>query len=85
MPSRAELIRLLIERLEHIQADSIWAHKASGLRRSLIRNAHSLEAGLPIDAPLLEELMALGFAILEEAAGEKLQHAGFLDYPQWPG
>ena len=68
---RADLLRLLIERLEHIQADSIWAHRASGLRRSLLRNAELLESGTPVDETWLEDLLALGFKILGEAAAEK--------------
>ncbi|HXF86245.1 MAG TPA: hypothetical protein VNK49_12735 [Anaerolineales bacterium] len=32
-----QLIRMLSERLEHIPADTVWARRASGVRRSLLR------------------------------------------------
>jgi hypothetical protein len=32
------LAPLLIERLERLSADSPWAHRASGLRRALLRS-----------------------------------------------
>jgi hypothetical protein len=62
---------LLIERLEHIPADSIWAHRASGVRRSLSRMIECFEAGLALDSQNVEELYHLGFQILEQAAKEK--------------
>jgi len=62
---------LLIERLEHIPADSAWAHRASGVRGSLIKMVDSTEAGIDIDPKKLEEFYVLGFRILEQAAREK--------------
>jgi hypothetical protein len=32
-----QVTSMLIERLEHIPADSIWAHRASGVRGQLLR------------------------------------------------
>jgi hypothetical protein len=40
---------MLVERLERIPADSIWAHRASGVRGSLIRMLEDLEAGVAVD------------------------------------
>jgi len=62
---------MLIERLEHIPADSIWAHRASGVRGSLLKILESLEAGEVIDPQKYEKLYNLGFRILEAAAKEK--------------
>lgn len=66
-----ELIRLLLARLERISADSYWAHRASGVRGSLLRALEKLEAGRPIQTSSLDALMAKGFDILEKAAIEK--------------
>lgn len=66
-----ELIRLLLARLERISADSYWAHRASGVRGSLLRALEKLEAGRPIQTSRLDALMAKGFDILEKAAIEK--------------
>ncbi|MFT3894520.1 MAG: hypothetical protein QM730_23060 [Anaerolineales bacterium] len=62
---------LLVERLEHIPADSVWAHRASGVRGSLIKMIDSIETSSTIDLRKLEEFSLLGFYILEQAAKEK--------------
>ena len=62
---------LLIERLEHIPADSVWAHRASGVRGSLIKMVDNLESGSIINQKRWEEFYRLGYRILEEAAKEK--------------
>ncbi len=67
------LIRRLSERLEHLSADSSYAHRASGLRGSLLRTIGRIEAGEPIDPvqqAQLEQLLQDGFKILELAARE---------------
>ena len=66
-----ELIRLLLARLERISVDSYWAHRASGLRGSLLRALEKLEAGRPLQTSKLQTLIATGFDILEKAAREK--------------
>jgi hypothetical protein len=66
-----ELIRLLLARLERISTDSYWAHRASGVRGSLLRALEKLEAGRPVQTSRLDALMAKGFDILEKAAIEK--------------
>jgi hypothetical protein len=67
------LIRRLSERLEHLSADSSYAHRASGLRGSLLRIIERIEAAEPI-TPVqqiqLEQLLQDGFEILELAARE---------------
>lgn len=70
--------RLLATRLERLTPDSIFAHRASGCRRSLLRLSDELEERLE-EGILLEdqEIAALrcaveaGFAIIEEAASKK--------------
>lgn len=66
-----ELIRLLLARLERISVDSYWAHRASGIRGSLLRALEKLETGRPFQKSRLEVLIAKGFDILEKAAIEK--------------
>jgi hypothetical protein len=62
---------MLIERLEHIPADSVWAHRASGIRGSLLKMVESLETGGVLDLHKYKKLYDLGFQILEAAAKEK--------------
>ena len=62
---------LLLERLERIPADSIWAHRASGLRGSLLRLAQQMEDGQQCEGPEMQRLVSCGFRILEGAAREK--------------
>ena len=66
-----ELTRLLLARLERISADSYWAHRASGIRGSLLRALEMLENGRSFQKSRLEALIAKGFDILEKAAIEK--------------
>lgn len=65
------LILLLLARLERISVDSYWAHRASGVRGSLLRVLETLEAGRPFQKSRLDALLAQGFDILEKAAIEK--------------
>jgi len=60
--------KLLVERLERLSADSIWAHRASGVRASLhkalVRKADH------IDIEEIDVLIEMGFDILHKAAQE---------------
>jgi hypothetical protein len=62
---------LLLERLERIPADSIWAHRASGVRGALLKMVQQLEHGQQAEHPDMMRLMSYGFQILEKAAREK--------------
>jgi len=64
------LARLLLARLERISADSYWAHRASGIRGSLIRMLDEIEKGVPIEEPEINRGMEIGFSILANAAEE---------------
>ncbi len=62
----------VVARLERLSVDSYWAHRASGVRRSLMRYLDDLEAH-PDDlhaARRVEEATRQGFFILENAARE---------------
>ncbi|MFL7890446.1 MAG: hypothetical protein ACK2UM_15670 [Anaerolineales bacterium] len=62
-----ELIDMLIARLERLSADSYWAHRASGVRGSLLRMS---EEDYP-DSYQAAKLIERGFDFLERAAKEK--------------
>ena len=66
-----QLIRMLAERLERISADSVWAHRASGIRGALLRQMED-ERNLSITGAYLNDLIAIGFRILEDAASERI-------------
>jgi len=69
--TRFDLHRLLLARLERISADSVWAHRASGVRGALLRVLEKLENGRPVHGSELRRLTEMGFHILEESAKEK--------------
>jgi hypothetical protein len=66
-----QLIRMLSERLERISVDSIWAHRASGVRGALLRQIEMIESDLPYDGTQLNTLTAIGFRILEESMSKR--------------
>ncbi len=59
--------RLLVQRLGRLSADSVWAHKASGVRASLDKLLTRLDSG-EADPNQLEPLLKRGSEILEKAA-----------------
>jgi hypothetical protein len=68
-----ELVKRLVDRLEHLSADSTYAHRASGLRGSLLRYIAHIDAGERLtneDQSRLDELTAYGYEIIELAAKE---------------
>ncbi len=68
---KAELLQLLLARLERVAVDSHWAHRASGIRGGLIRSLEEIEAGKLVDEQQIHEMIRRGFQILERAAREK--------------
>ena len=68
-----DLIKRLVDRLEHLSADLTYAHRASGLRGSLLKVMEILEMGEPLDddeLTRLDQLVESGFEILRLAAEE---------------
>lgn len=73
-----EQAMLLLSRLERISADSIWAHRASGLRGGLLRVVDRIQIGKKEIASDVERdwydnlayLIETGYRILEKAARE---------------
>lgn len=66
-----ELAAMVLSRLERLSVDSRWAHRASGLRRTLLR---TLEAYEEDKSPAAREELCRsiehGFFIIENAARE---------------
>jgi hypothetical protein len=62
---------VLVSRLERLSADSHWAHKASGLRGSLLKLLQQFEVNpQPEHIRSLNELIPQGQEILNQAAKE---------------
>jgi hypothetical protein len=75
-----EQTRLLVQRMERIYVDSIWARRSSGHRGNLLKWVEYLEkcnkSGEPIPSNEMERLQSLldeGYAFLEKAAQERLK------------
>lgn len=68
--SRIELIKMLTPRLERLSVDSIWARRASGLRRSLVKALEADENHRPLDPAHLDALIERTFEILAKSARE---------------
>ena len=68
--TRIGLIRLLTPRLERLSVDSIWARRASGLRRSLVKAIEAEETGQPLENSHLDQLIERTFDILAKSARE---------------
>jgi hypothetical protein len=64
-PNR-QFIHMLSERLERISADSIWAHRASGVRGSLLRILDDVKE--PRDSKVISDAVAMATHILSQAA-----------------
>jgi len=66
-----QLAKILLTRLEKISTDSLWAHQASGIRASIAKILSQEKLSLNNAANRgLEDLLKLGFEILEKAAKE---------------
>ncbi len=71
--------RLLVQRLERLSADSLWAHRASGYRASLLKALDQAERPdlPPEEREAAEEhlqfLIDKGFILLEKAARELIK------------
>ena len=75
-----EQTRLLVQRLERIYVDSIWARRSSGLRGNLLKWVERLEESAAQGCMLnseelnvLQSLLRAGYDFLEKAARERLK------------
>jgi hypothetical protein len=68
--NRINLLRLLAERLEHLNVDSRWARHASGIRGAVLKALTSIDEGNPPPSENLDNLTQKSFEILAKAARE---------------
>ncbi len=68
-----QMLQMLLARLERVSVDSYWAHRASGVRGSLLRTLERLEAGEGVSPALLQTIVDQAFRILERAARERVR------------
>jgi hypothetical protein len=61
---------MLAPRLERLSVDSIWARRASGLRRSLVKALEMADAGETFEVTQLDFLIERTFEILNKSAHE---------------
>ena len=62
---------MLTERLERISVDSVWAHRASGVRGSLLRLLDEGEKGHQPDPKTVSLVVTTAMYILTQAARQK--------------
>jgi hypothetical protein len=63
-------LQFLLARLERISADSVVAHRASGVRGAMLRTLDRYEKeGTPSDQEL-KQLIDVGYRLLQKAASE---------------
>lgn len=68
-PSRLDLLRLLVSRLERLSVDSRWARRASGLRGNILKVLEEAEQG-DVAPRRIDLLVERSFEILRNAAAE---------------
>jgi hypothetical protein len=65
-----QTLQFLLSRLERISADSVVAHRASGVRGAMLRTLDRYEmGGNPTDQEL-KRLIDVGYVLLQKAARE---------------
>jgi hypothetical protein len=67
-PASLSLIQMVLQRLERVSVDSYWAHRASGVRGSLLKLLESEENGSAVDPDDLRRRLETAFEILVRAA-----------------
>lgn len=80
LPYQLELAAALVGKLERLSADSIWAHRASGVRGALLKSIDTLQARQSSSADnndgelqRLAQAMDYGYWVLEKAARELIE------------
>ncbi len=65
-----ETMKILLSRLERISADSVVAHRASGVRGAMLRLLDDFEKGSMPSPHYLKRLTDTGYILLQKAARE---------------
>lgn len=63
-------MKFLLARLERISADSVVAHRASGVRGAMLRVLEEHEKGHTLPESQLKRLTDAGYILLQKAARE---------------
>ena len=66
-------LQFVLSRLERISADSVVAHRASGVRGAMLRMVEKLERGRPVPSQDARRMIESGYALLKKAAEEKVK------------
>ena len=64
---------VLLARLERISADSVVAHRASGVRGAMLRVFGQLEKQEQVPDYVVKRLIESGYLLLERAAKERIK------------
>jgi len=64
---------LLLARLERISADSVTAHRASGVRGAMLRTIDQLEKQERVPGYVVKRLIESGYILLQRAAKERVR------------
>lgn len=70
MEEHVQTLRFLLARLERISADSVTAHRASGVRGAMLRVLDQLEKQEPVREDEVRRLIEGGYVLLQRAAEE---------------
>ncbi len=75
--NRIQIAKMMLTRLERLSADSVWQHRSSGVRGSMIKFFEKLERKSPpiilldeSEQEQLTQLMEYAHSILKNAASE---------------
>jgi len=66
-------LRMLLARLERISADSVTAHRASGVRGAMLRVIDQLEKREQVPDHEVKRLLESGYLLLQRAAKERIR------------
>ena len=66
-------LRMLLARLERVSADSVTAHRASGVRGAMLRAIDQLEKQEQVSDYEVKRLVESGYLLLQRAAEERIR------------
>lgn len=73
MEEHIHTLWFLLARLERISADSVVAHRASGIRGAMLRVLGQLEKQEQVPEYVVKQLIESGYLLLQRAARERIK------------
>ena len=73
MEEQVHTLLFLLARLERISADSVVAHRASGIRGAMLRVLGQLEKQEQVPDYVVKRLIESGYLLLQRAAKERIK------------